>query len=223
MHSCKNLNVSDFIEGNRVRIPAATASNVNHVIHNHVCKKEKVMPRIQPINEKNADPAATELLKMVRKKMGSIPNLITTMVNSPAVARAYLGFSQALSTGNLPPRLREQIALLVGEANNCEYCVAAHTVLGKGAGLSVKETCDARKGFASDRKERAALEFAWQIVRLRGKVSDKDVEQVRNAGYTDGEISEIVANAVLNVFTNYFNLVAGTESDFPAAPTLVAA
>ncbi|HSR63884.1 MAG TPA: carboxymuconolactone decarboxylase family protein [Gammaproteobacteria bacterium] len=181
------------------------------------------MPRIRPINEKTADPVATEILEMVRKKMGSIPNLITTMVNSPAVARAYLGFSQALSTGNLPPRLREQIALLVGEANNCEYCVAAHTVLGKGAGLSEEETRNARMGFSSDRKERAVIEFARQVVYQRGKVSDEDVEQVRTAGYTDGEISEIVANVVLNVFTNYFNLVAGTEVDFPAAPTLATA
>ena len=145
------------------------------------------------------------------------------MANSPAVANAYLGYSQTLATGSLSPRLREKIALLTGQENGCEYCVAAHTVLGKGAGLSQEETRHARKGISDDVKERAALEFAGRVLSERGKVSDADVEKVRNAGYTDGEINEIVANVVLNILTNYSNLVAGTELDFPAAPELAAA
>ena len=145
------------------------------------------------------------------------------MANSPAVANAYLGFSQSLSTGLLPARLREQIALVVGETNGCDYCLATHTALGKGAGLSEQETCDARRAIATDDKVRVALVFARKVVSDQGNVSDEDVYQVRGAGYTDGEIAEIVANVALNIFTNYFNHVAGTEVDFPAAPELAAA
>jgi AhpD family alkylhydroperoxidase len=145
------------------------------------------------------------------------------MANSPAVANAYLGFSQSLSTGSLPARTREQLALVVGETNGCEYCVAAQTTLGKGAGLSEGEMCDARRAVAGDDKERAALEFARTIVTDRGNVSDDDVHAVRQAGYSDGEIGEIVAHVALNIFTNYFNHVAGTEVDFPVAPQLVMA
>jgi len=181
------------------------------------------MPRIQPVNEATADPAAAKVLATVKKKLGKVPNLIATMANSAAVANSYLGFSQTLSTGSLSPRLREQIALVVGETNRCEYCLAAHTALGKGAGLTEAETRDARRAVASNEKDRAALQFAHKIVATRAQVTDADVQDVRRAGYTDGEIGEIVANVALNIFTNYFNHVAETEVDFPAAPELKAA
>lgn len=181
------------------------------------------MTRIRPIDQYTADAGAAELLDTVKRKTGSVPNLIATMANSPAVAKAYLGFAQALSTGTLPPRLREQIALVVGETNNCGYCLAAHTALGKGAGLTEQETRDARRGTSSVQKERVVLDFARKLVQDRGVVVDAELERVRQAGYTDGEICEIVANVALNLFTNYFNHVAGTEVDFPAAPSLAAA
>lgn len=181
------------------------------------------MIRIQPVDTSSAPPATIELLAGVKKKMGVVPNIIATMAQSPAVANAYLGFSQALAAGSLTARLREQIALVVGEANNCDYCLAAHTALGKNAGLTEQETFDARRAAASNDKEASALQFAQQIAINRGVVEDEDVERVRAAGYTDGEIGEIVAAVSLNVFTNYFNHVAGTEIDFPAAPELATA
>lgn len=180
------------------------------------------MPRLQPMTTEDADAATKELLDAVKKKMGSVPNIIATMANSPAVAKAYLAFSQSLSTGSVSARLREQIALSVGESNSCGYCVAAHTALGKRAGLSEDETLAARRGEPANKMERAALEFAQTIVRERGFVSDDDVIRVRDAGYNDGEVAEIVANVALNVFTNYFNHVAETEVDFPVAPQLSA-
>ena len=180
------------------------------------------MPRLQPVSAAAASPLVAELLQTVKKKMGVVPNIVATMANSHAVATAYLGFSQALAGGALPPRLREQIALVVGETNGCDYCVAAHTALGKGAGLSDQEACDARRATARDAKEAAALAFARRVVSERGHVADDDMQTLRQAGYNDGEIAEIVAAVALNIFTNYFNHVAGTEVDFPAAPSLAA-
>jgi len=181
------------------------------------------MARIRPVDQQTADSATTELLGSVRRKLGSVPNLISTMAQSPAVAKAYLGFSQVLSTGTLSSRLREQIALVVGETNNCGYCIAAHTALGKRAGLTEQETCDARHATSHNEKERVALDFARKVVQDRGVVLDADLERIRGAGYSDGEVGEIVANVALNLFTNYFNHVAGTEVDFPVPPSLAAA
>lgn len=181
------------------------------------------MPRIHAVTTENANAKTVELLSTVKKKLGAVPNLIATMANSPAVANAYLGFSQSLASGSLPARLREQIALVVGETNGCNYCLAAHTALGKGVGLSEQDTCNARRAVARDDREQAALEFARTIVAERALVSDVDVQKVRDAGYTDGEIAEIVANVAINIFTNYFNHVADTEVDFPTAPELAAA
>jgi uncharacterized peroxidase-related enzyme len=180
------------------------------------------MPRIKPVDQNTADPATVELLNSVKKSMGTVPNLIATMASSPAVARAYLGFAQALSGGTLPRRLREEIALVVGEANACGYCVAAHTALARKAGLTEQQTKDARRATSGDEKERAALVFARKVVQDRGRVADADVDMLRRAGYTEGEIGEIVANVALSIFTNYFNHVAATEVDFPAAPSLEA-
>ena len=177
------------------------------------------MSRIQPVRPETASKTA-ELLDGVKKKLGMVPNLVSTMAHSPAVANAYLGFSQALAGGSLPARLREQIALTVGQANECDYCLAAHCTLGKMAGLSAADVESARRGTAEDDKSRVALAFARKLVSDRGRVTDANVELVRQAGFSDGDINEIVANVALNLFTNYFNHVAGTEIDFPAAPKL---
>src|SRR5262249_20218810 len=126
------------------------------------------MPRIQPVDPNTADPATAELLNSVRRSMGAVPNLIATMARSPAVARPDLGCAQALSGGIPPRRLREQIALAVGEANACTYCVAAHTVLGRRAGLTEEETKEARRAASHDEKEDAALMFARRVVQDRG-------------------------------------------------------
>jgi uncharacterized peroxidase-related enzyme len=181
------------------------------------------MSRIQPINRKNADAKSSNLLNAVEKQMGTIPNMFSTMANSLPVLQAYLGFNQHLSAGSLPPALREQIALTVSEANQCDYCLSAHSLFGRKSGLSETDLLDARHGTAVDGKANAALAFARKIVQDRGHVSDEDLEEVRRAGYSDGEISEIVAHVALSTFTNYFNRVADTDIDFPAVHSLAMA
>lgn len=178
------------------------------------------MPRIKALNKSEASEKAQTLLEGVEKKLGKVPNLMGTMAHSPAVLESYLGFSAAVSKGALPAKLREQIALVVGESNNCEYCVAAHSALGRLAGLSNEEITDSRRGSSPDSKTESALSFARKIVKERGFVSDEDVTALRSAGYDDGAITEIVANVALNIFTNYFNHVAQTDVDFPRQPAL---
>ena len=74
-----------------------------------------------------------------------------------------------------------------------------------------------------DTRTDALLTFAQRVVETRGRVSDADLGEVRDAGFDDGVIAEVVAHVALNVFTNYFNNVAGTDLDFPKAPALRAA
>jgi uncharacterized peroxidase-related enzyme len=177
------------------------------------------MARINPV-EQNGNSKAQEILGAVKKKMGMVPNMISTMAQSPTVLQAYLGFAQTLAGGSLSAALQQRIALDVSEANQCNYCLSAHSFLGRKAGLSETEVLDARHGTAADEKTDAALVFARKIVEDRGHVSDEDVEEIRQAGYTDGEIAEIVANVALSTFTNYFNRVADTDIDFPVAHSL---
>jgi uncharacterized peroxidase-related enzyme len=174
-----------------------------------------IMSRIEPINYEQSTGKAKELLDAVKSKLGMTPNLMTTMAHSPAVLEAYLNFNATLGT-TLNAKLREQISVLTAEENGCGYCAAAHTALGKMAGLDENAILAAREGNSSDAKTDAALKFARQLILQRGKVSDDDLQTVKTAGFSDGEIGEIVANVALNIFTNYFNETAKTVVDFPA-------
>ncbi len=173
------------------------------------------MPRLWPIDRKTAPAATQKLLADVEDKLGMVPNLIATMAQSNSVARAYLGLADALSGGVLAEPLREQIALTVSQANRCDYCVAGHSAVGSSVGLNDDEVRDARNGTSPDRKTEAVLQFARRIVEKRGSVSDDDISEIRDAGYGEPEIVEIIAHVALNIFSNYFNLVAQTEIDFP--------
>lgn len=181
------------------------------------------MPRLQPVDRNTADQTTQKLLDGVKKKLGMVPNLISTMAQSPALAQAYLGFSQGLAGGVISPQLREQIALAVSQTNKCNYCLAAHSAIGSSVGLSQDELRDARSASSTDRKSEAALQFARRIVEERGFVSDDELAEVRRAGYSDEEIAEIVGHVALTVFTNYFNHVADTEVDFPPVAEVAAA
>lgn len=177
------------------------------------------MPRLQSVDPTTATGRAKELLDAVNQKLGRVPNIARLMANSPAVLEGYLNFSGALASGKLDPQLRERIAIAVANANRCNYCLSAHTAIGKMTGLSSDELAKAQHGDSAEQKAAVALRFAVKLVRERGWVSDEDVAELRGAGFDDGDIAEIVAAVALNMFTNYFNHVAETEIDFPLVKT----
>lgn len=163
-------------------------------------------------------PAASQpLLQAVKKQLGVVPNLFRLVGNSPAALEGYLGLNGALARGALEAPTRERIALAVAEVNGCDYCLSAHSYLGKNlAKLSDAEIAANRNGHSADAKADAAVGFAVKIVNARGHVSDSDIEAVRSAGYDDAEVIEIILHVALNTLTNYVNEVAKTAIDFPA-------
>jgi len=179
------------------------------------------MPRIHQVVPETATGKAGELLAAVRSKLGLVPNMTRAMANAPAVLEGYLLFSGALGKGELPAKNREQIALAVGQANGCDYCLAAHSAIGKMVGLSHDQILDSRRGTSVEPKAAAIVQFARQVLDKHGSVTDADLAQARIAGLDDAAIAEVVANVALNIFTNYFNHVAETDIDFPKAEPLV--
>lgn len=171
------------------------------------------MARIEP--NQNPAPEAQAQLDGVKAKLGSVPNIFQTFAHSPAVLDFYLQGSGALGNTAISAALRESIALTVAGANACDYCASAHTVIGKGAGLSDDEATHNLHGKSEDAKTQAALDFAALLVEQRGNVNDNDVQALKDAGYNDGEVLEITAVVAFNIFTNYFNHVADTDVDFP--------
>ncbi|MBA3938688.1 MAG: carboxymuconolactone decarboxylase family protein [Planctomycetes bacterium] len=178
--------------------------------------------RLTTIPTTTTNPAVTPLYAAVKSALGMVPNLMQVVGNSPAALEGYLGLNAALGKGKLPAAVRERIALVVAQDNRCDYCLAAHTLLGKGAGLAPDEIQRARLGTASDAYAAAAVTLARAVNAQRGHVSDAEVAAARSAGLDDGAIVEVVLNVALNVLTNSVNNLAQTTIDFPAAPALAA-
>ncbi len=177
------------------------------------------MTRLTPIDPARAEGKAKALLDGVQKTLGMTPNLMRTLANSPAALEAYLSFGQALGKGNLDAKTREAIALTVAGQNGCDYCASAHTAVGGLLSVSPEELHANLEGRSGDPKLAAILRFAHAVVAKQGWVSDADLADVRAAGLGNREIIEIVASVAANIFTNYFNHVAGTEVDFPLVRT----
>jgi uncharacterized peroxidase-related enzyme len=173
------------------------------------------MPRISPIDTASADAAVKATLSAVKTKIGMVPNLFSTFAQSPTVLNGYLALSDALSKGALTAMQRAIIALAVAQANACHYCLSAHTLMGKGAGLSSEGIRLAREGKAETAIDAALAAFAGRVVDTRGRVTDADIAAARVAGLDDARIIEVIANVAINVLTNYTNNVALTDIDFP--------
>jgi uncharacterized peroxidase-related enzyme len=173
------------------------------------------MQRIQKIDAAAAPQKTKDLLQAVKAQMGVVPALLQTMAHAPAALAGYLGLASALGDGALHSALREQIAVAVAGANGCDYCASAHTMLGEKRGLSKDELARNLAGSATDPQADAALSFVGKIVSTRGRLADADLAAIRDAGFTEEEIVEIIAHTSMNIFTNYFNHIAATEVDFP--------
>jgi uncharacterized peroxidase-related enzyme len=173
------------------------------------------MSRIATVVSSNVDTKVANTLAQVKASLGIVPNLYATLAHSPAALEGLLSLSKALSQGRLSAAQREIVALAVGQENECQYCLSAHTYLANAAGVSDTDVLKARAGDGKDAFEHALASFAKKIVRQRGRVSEEDVENARKAGIDDGLIMEVVAHVAANTFTNYANELAGTEIDFP--------
>ena len=167
---------------------------------------------IQP----QAVPAASQpLLDQIQQAFGATPNMFKAVSNSPAALQSMWGFFGALGKGTLGARLGEQLAVAIANANRCEYCLAAHTVLGQNAGATGADMAAAQVGRSDDPRTAAALAFVLKVVAQRAQVDDADVAGLRAAGFDDGQIVEIMAHVALNLFTNYINVALDVPVDFP--------
>jgi uncharacterized peroxidase-related enzyme len=174
-------------------------------------------PRIPHITAETADAEQSVLLDATKRQLGRVPNLYATLVNSPAALRGYLALRESLAEGVLTERQREQLALLVAQENDCDYCVAAHTMRGERLLKMTKdELLATRRAEDPDPHTAAILSVSAAAVRTGGRVGDDLMAGARAAGVSDAELAEIVAHVALNTLSNYFNHLARPVLDFPA-------
>ncbi|MEV4603848.1 carboxymuconolactone decarboxylase family protein [Amycolatopsis sp. NPDC049253] len=174
------------------------------------------MSALPQIELEHATGQAAVLLAETKKNMGAIPNMAKTMASSPALLKGFLGLSGALAGGVLPAAVRERLALATAEYNQCTYCLSAHTMVGKKvAKLDADEIERARHADSADEHVAALLTLSDAIARGRGTIDETVLKTARDAGVTNAEIGEVIGNLALNILTNYFNIVADTDNEFP--------
>jgi uncharacterized peroxidase-related enzyme len=174
------------------------------------------MNRIPLIDRASAPASVAGTLDAIHGAFGATPNMFRTVAQSPAALNAMWGFFGALGGGSIDAQLGEKIAVAVANRNDCHYCLAAHTALGRKAGASAAEMGAAQTGQSDDPRTAAALAFALKLVEARGQVSEADVQALRGAGFNDGQVVEILAHVALNLFTNYVNVAFAVPVDFPS-------
>jgi uncharacterized peroxidase-related enzyme len=147
-----------------------------------------------------------------------VPNTFATIgAHGPGALKAILQADGVLAAGSLSKQEQEAIKLVVSEVAGCDYCVAAHSLLGKLAGLKPETLKQIRAGQSTGNAKRDALaRFVRTLVRTSGTISDAEFSAIKAAGYTDAQLVEISLAIAVTVFTNVFNRVNDTAIDFPA-------
>ena len=173
------------------------------------------MPRIAPYPHDEATGTRKDLMDAVKNQFGAVVNMFGTVAHSPAALKSMLGAFGALGQGRIGAALGEQIAVAIAERNGCEYCLSAHTALGRKAGVTADALTAARQGRSDDPRTRAAIDFALKVVERRAHIDAADIAALHAAGFDDEEIVEIIAHVALNLFTNYVNVALDVEVDFP--------
>lgn len=173
------------------------------------------MTRIALVSPADTTGERQQLLAQIQGAFGATPNMFKAVANSTAALKSMWGSFGALGGGVIGAKLGEQIAVAVADRNDCHYCLAAHTALGRKAGATAEEMANAQRGKSSDPKTAAALTFAQKLVEARGQITDAEVRALRDAGYDDQDVVEIIAHVALNLFTNYINVALAVPVDFP--------
>jgi uncharacterized peroxidase-related enzyme len=173
------------------------------------------MPRVQKLEIGNASKDVKPFLDAVMGKIGKVPNFFATIANSPKTASAFSQFNSALVESNLSVEEREAIALCQASFHGCPYCSAAHTAIAQSSGVDETEVILNRIQRSSNTRTQAVIDFTIAVLNDRGAVTDFAIKAFKNAGFEDAHIVDVIAVITANTFTNYVNLVAQTDVDFP--------
>lgn len=181
------------------------------------------MARINVVTNETANAEQKALFAAIQAQLGVVPNFLKVFANSPEALKAFLGLHGIANGGSLDAQTRERIALALAQQNSCEYCLSAHTAIGRKAGLDNAEIQANRDGGSKDAKAAAAVRFARALVSNSGEVTNAELADVRNAGYDDADIVEIITHVGMNLLTNILGKASRVDIDFPKVELKLAA
>lgn len=181
------------------------------------------MSRINVVTNETANAEQKALLAIIQSQLGMVPNFLKVFANSPVALKAFLGLYGVAGAGSLDAQTRERIALALAQQNSCEYCLSAHTAIGQQAGLTDMEIAANRAGSSRDSRAAVAVKFARSLVEHKGEVTTAEIIEVRDAGYSDADIVEIITHVGMNILTNILGKASRVEIDFPKVELKLAA
>lgn len=173
------------------------------------------MSRINVVTTQTANDEQKALLDAIQAQLGMVPNFLKVFANSPVALRAFLGLHGVANEGSLDLQTRERIALALAQQNSCEYCLSAHTAIGAKAGLNRDEIKANRQGTSQDARAAVAVKFARSLREHMGEVTTSELTEMRNAGYSDADIVEVITHVGMNIMTNILGKASRVEIDFP--------
>ena len=181
------------------------------------------MARINLVTAESANAEQKALLDAIQSQLGMVPNFLKVFANSPDALKAFLGLHGIANAGSLDPQTRERIALALAQQNSCEYCLSAHSAIGRKAGLDNAEIAANRAGTSQDAKAAVAVKFARSLVEHTGEVTTAELLEMRNAGYSEADIVEVITHVGMNILTNILGKAGRVDIDFPKVELKLAA
>lgn len=178
------------------------------------------MMRLELIEPEQATGEARDLLQGVERQLGEVPNVFKVMAHSPPVLKAYLTMSRSLTEAGLDPALREKVAVAVAGINQCDYCASAHTDVGKRRGVTQPELDLNLQARSSEPQTEAVFDLVRAILNQKGDLTDAEFDTLREAGFSDRQLVELIIYIGFSATANYLNKIAGTEIDFPLVRTV---
>ena len=173
------------------------------------------MSRITTITNEIANAEQKALLEAINNQLGMVPNFLRIFANSPDALKSFLGLHHIADNGSLDAATRERIALAVAQKNECEYCLSAHTAIGRKAGLNTEEMNSNRAGNSHDAKAAVAVRFSRSLVENMGQITTSELQEMRDVGFTESDIVEVITHTGMNVLTNFIGKASRVEIDFP--------
>lgn len=176
------------------------------------------MPRLKTIDPTTDTCAGADLLNGPLKEKQI--NIFKGLAAHAPVLEAFMAWAGGAKGGALSPAEGEVVQLLSAEKMDCDYCLAAHSMIALGTGLSEEDCIQIRKRQSDDPKTQALITFTAEALDTYGNVSEETLAAFMDAGYTTEAAIEVIAGISVITFTSYYNHVNETVLDFPVAASV---
>lgn len=176
--------------------------------------KQFNVPTREQVSQENQ-----QIFDQLKVKLGFVPNIYATYAYSNSALSRYLTFANGKTSIN--NKEKEVVNLIVSQINGCNYCLAAHTAIGKMNGFSDEQILELRKGSASfDAKFDAMVKLAGEIIKNRGTITDNTLNKFYEVGYNDENLIDVIVAVGEKTITNFLHKVTNVPVDFPEASSI---